>query len=311
MAFGGAYLATTTNDQGSASWTVNVPNAGSYYVWCRILSNNSERDSFYAHANSGSEDVYDTAEQTWSPNWQWTILNGRNGTGVPLTLDPRMLTLSAGANTIVFRGRENATRLDRVIVTDDPNFVPTEGDVVTFSDTPPSNPFYLFVETLASNDVSSGCGSGKYCPASSVTRAQMAVFLLKSKYGSDYTPPAATGQVFSDVPKTAFAADWIEQLSREGITAGCGGGKFCPGYSVTRAQMAVFLLRAEYGADYAPPPATGVFHDIPISDPFTPWIEQLAEEGVTAGCGNGNFCPNSPNTRGQMAAFLVRAFGLS
>ena len=70
----------------------------------------------------------------------------------------------------------------------------------------------------------------------------MAVFLLRAKYGAGYAPPAATG-VFADVPLGAFAVDWIEQLAIEGITSGCGGGNYCPGDSVTRAQMAVFLVR--------------------------------------------------------------------
>ena len=58
--------------------------------------------------------------------------------------------------------------------------------------------------------------------------------------------------------------------------------------------MAVFLLRAEHGASYAPPPATGIFADLVITDTFTPWIEQLSEEGVTAGCGGRELLPQPP-----------------
>jgi hypothetical protein len=116
--------------------------------------------------------------------------------------------------------------------------------------------------------------------------------------------------VFSDVPKTSFAAAWIEAFAAAGITNGCGRGKYCPAAPVTRSQMAVFLLRAEQGSHYAPPPATGIFDDLSLTDPFTPWIERLFDEGITAGCGNGNYCPNQPNTRGQMSAFLVRTFHL-
>jgi hypothetical protein len=71
----------------------------------------------------------------------------------------------------------------------------------------------------------------------------MAIFLLRAKHGSTYTPPPATGTVFGDVTTSTFAAAWIEQLSAEGITGGCGGGNYCPNTSVTRAQMAVFLVR--------------------------------------------------------------------
>ena len=71
----------------------------------------------------------------------------------------------------------------------------------------------------------------------------MAIFLLRAKYGSAYVPPPATGAIFSDVGAQAFAAAWIEQLSKEGITGGCGGGGFCPNAGVTRAEMAIFLVR--------------------------------------------------------------------
>jgi hypothetical protein len=71
----------------------------------------------------------------------------------------------------------------------------------------------------------------------------MAVFVVRAMYGSAYVPPAATG-VFSDVAPTDFAAAFIEKLAADGITSGCGGGKFCPNKAVTRAEMAVFLVSA-------------------------------------------------------------------
>jgi hypothetical protein len=48
--------------------------------------------------------------------------------------------------------------------------------------------------------------------------------------------------VFSDVPSGSFAAAWIEELADRGITSGCGGGRYCPNASVTRAQLATFLV---------------------------------------------------------------------
>ena len=74
--------------------------------------------------------------------------------------------------------------------------------------------------------------------------------------------------------------------------------------------MAVFLLRAANPAGWAPPPPTGLFADLALTNPFTPWVEQLSVLGITAGCGGGNYRPDSPNTRGQMAELLVRTFDL-
>jgi hypothetical protein len=179
----------------------------------------------------------------------------------------------------------------------------------SFADVPNTNPFYAFVEDIFHHGITGGCASGAYCPGQNVTRAQMAVFLLKAAHGPAFTPPACSG-VFADVPCPSLFANWIEELSSEGVTAGCGGGNYCPNDPVTRAQMAVFLLKAKHGSSYAPPACIGVFGDVPCPSPFADWIEELAAEGVTAGCGGGNYCPSSPNTRGQMAVFLAKTFGL-
>jgi hypothetical protein len=49
--------------------------------------------------------------------------------------------------------------------------------------------------------------------------------------------------MFGDVPIGSFAAAWIEEIARRGITSGCGGGNYCANDSATRGQMAVFLVQ--------------------------------------------------------------------
>jgi hypothetical protein len=67
---------------------------------------------------------------------------------------------------------------------------------------------------------------------------------LRSEHGASYTPPAiGEGSGFDDVPVDYWAGAFIKQLVAEGITVGCGGGNYCPEQPVTRAQMAVFLVR--------------------------------------------------------------------
>ena len=104
----------------------------------------------------------------------------------------------------------------------------------------------------------------------------MAVFFLKGMHGSSYTPPAVGASTgFTDVATDYWAAAWIKQLAAEGITGGCGSGNYCPDATVTRAQMAVFLLKAKHGSSYSPPTATGVFTDVPVGYWADKWIEQL------------------------------------
>ena len=125
-------------------------------------------------------------------------------------------------------------------------FSPPAGTGAVFADVPLSYWAVNWIEKLFADGITAGCSASPlaYCPDDSVTRAQMAVFLLRAEHGSTYTPPAAAG-VFTDVPTTYWAADWIEQLYAEGITTGCGTSPlvYCPEDPVTRAQMAVFLVK--------------------------------------------------------------------
>ncbi len=182
----------------------------------------------------------------------------------------------------------------------------------SFTDVLTSNQFYFFVESLFHSGVTGGCGAGIYCPDNPVTRAQMSAFLLKAEHGASYVPPACTPGVFDDVACPSLFGDWIEQLSAEGITAGCSTAPplYCPDNPVTRAQMSVFLLKTEHGSGYAPPACTPLFNDVPCPSLYAAWIQQLYNEGITGGCGGGNYCPDNSSTRGQMAVFLDRIMGL-
>ena len=183
----------------------------------------------------------------------------------------------------------------------------------TFADVPSTSIFYPFVETLVHNNVTGGCAGGvNYCPLNNVTRGQMAAFLLRSRWGSTFRPPPPTGTAFPDVPASHLFARWIEELVREGVTAGCGGGLYCPDSPVTRQQMAVFLLKMLLGSTYVPPPCDGNFDDVPCPSQFADWIEDLAGRGVTGGCQANppQFCPANSVLRQQMAAFIVKTFGL-
>jgi len=184
-------------------------------------------------------------------------------------------------------------------------------DYHTFLDVPYNYWTWRWIEAIENAGVTTGCGGGNYCPGGPMTRDEMALFLLRAKEGGSYVPPACTTPMFADVPCSNPYAPWINELVRRGVTAGCGGGNYCPGTSVTRSQMAVFLLATLQGQGWTPPACgTPTFADMPCSSPFAPWIDELARRGVTAGCGGGNYCPNSVVNRDQMAVFLSTNFSL-
>jgi hypothetical protein len=189
----------------------------------------------------------------------------------------------------------------------------------TFADVPIDHPLWQYIEAFYNAGITSGCGVSPliYCPENPVTRASMAVFLLRAKYGSGYTPPAAT-HTFADLPVAGkeWQEAWVDQFYLEGITSGCGTGPliYCPENPVTRAAMAVFVLRALYGSSYTPPTASHFFSDLPVAGKewMEPWVDELYREGITTGCGTGPliYCPETAVKRQAMAAFIVRAFNL-
>jgi S-layer homology domain len=180
----------------------------------------------------------------------------------------------------------------------------------SFADVP-ADGFYPSIENLFHHGITAGCDTNHYCPADPIRREQMAVFLLKSINGSAYVPPPCVGE-FSDVPCPGLFADWIEDVHNRGIIADCGGANFCPKEFVERRDMAAWLLKAHDGATFVPPPATGMFDDVPAGDPDAPWIEELYRRQITAGCNADPllYCPYRRNTRAQMAVFLVKTWGL-
>ncbi len=116
--------------------------------------------------------------------------------------------------------------------------------------------------------------------------------------------------VFSDVPASYWARDWIEAIYFQGITTGCATSplSYCPTTAVTRDQLAVFLLRTKLGPSYTPPACTGIFSDVPCTDFYAPWIEDLYNRGITSGCGTSPliYCPTSAVSRDQMAVLVLK-----
>jgi hypothetical protein len=172
-----------------------------------------------------------------------------------------------------------------------------------FLDVPPLHFARTFIESLATAGITGGCTTGppsQFCPDDTITRGQMAVFLVSSLGG---TPDACTGR-FRDVPIDHPFCGFIESLAAGGITGGCTATDFCPDAPVTRGQMAVFI---EVALGIGANTCTGRFVDVPNDHPFCGFIERLAADGITGGCTVTHYCPDAPVTRGQMAVFLVAA----
>jgi hypothetical protein len=108
-----------------------------------------------------------------------------------------------------------------------------------------------YIYAIFNAGITVGCALNplRYCPQDSVTRAQMAAFIVRAEEGEPPANYCATGSPFPDVSSKSPMCKYIKRLSELGITQGCGGGNYCPNDTVTRDQMAAFLARAFLGMD--------------------------------------------------------------
>lgn len=168
------------------------------------------------------------------------------------------------------------------------------------------NPHEPNIEFIAERGITRGCNPptvDRFCPANGVTRAEMAAFLL-SAIGQ---PPASGfSGTFGDVAAGAWYTPYVEALAALGITTGLGDGTYGPNLAVSRAEMAVFLVRA-----FALPVGGGsaFFSDVSADQWYAPAVEAIRAAGVTTGCSTSpaRYCPFDAVRRDQMATFLARA----
>ena len=131
---GSAYVFSPSVNIGATVFRFEAPESGNYFIYARILAANSSSDSFFVSVDNGAEDIYDAAEGLWKSVWQWTAVNGRNNTGMPKTLNPRVFLMTSGTHYIKFRAREANSKIDAIFITKTLGSLP---DTTPSSPTPP------------------------------------------------------------------------------------------------------------------------------------------------------------------------------
>jgi hypothetical protein len=217
---------------------------------------------------------------------------------------------------------------------------------ISFTDVPPSQPFYPFIQWMACRGYISGytCGGpGEPCdpqqrpyfrPGNNVTRGQLMKMVVNAAGWSIVNP--VPNYTFTDVPPNHPFFVFIETGVAHGLISGynCGGpGEPCdpqqrpyfrPGADITRGQLAKIIALARGYTD--PPPAIATFNDVPAGHPFFLFIEQVAAHAVVSGyscdatvinpctgqaeqCPGPYFRPCNPATRGQVTKMITVAYG--
>jgi hypothetical protein len=135
------------------------------------------------------------------------------------------------------------------------------------------------------------------------------------------SPYHAVGLLSKSGPELGFVVNQNQPIGPgcTSITEDVSGQNWVVDNHENRVELAVTpAVTADYFTEaiiafrltVSPAPGSPTFGDVPMSHPFFQYIEALAASGVTGGCGSGNYCPDAPLTRGQMAVFLSKALGL-
>ncbi len=167
-----------------------------------------------------------------------------------------------------------------------------------------------YIEALFAAGISNGCGPELFCPGQSVTRAELAAFILRA--GGDPAENRIYAGYFTDVTAGAWYTPYVERAYELGIMAGYDDATFEPLEPVSRAVFAEVLLSI-LGEETNSEPGDSYFSDVPPDIRLRPYIDRLYELGITRGCRSAPlmYCPGEPITRAELASFLGRGFNLA
>jgi len=291
---------TTTNSGRFASvtsvscWSAGTCAAGGFY---RVVTGSSQ--AFVVSQTAGVWETHQLAVPA-------TTNSGNNAR-------VRSVSCSSAGNCVAGGSYRDGAGTQAFVVNEDP---------AAFADVGRMNPFYTFVQWMASAGISAGTAqpSGKplYKPADAVSRQAMALFMFRLSDDTETFIPPAT-PTFADVtlashPQFYTAIEWMAARDiSEGTAQPPGKPLFKPSDPVSRQAMALFVARYA-GATLTTPPTTQRFADVPLNAGTAAAIDWMFVTGVSTGTtqpsGLPLYRPTIPVSRQAMAAFLFRVDNL-
>jgi hypothetical protein len=252
QSFAAGVGADTFNLTGSGcSW-----NAISHNDWITITSGSSGTGNANVGYSVAANDTGDTRSGTITAGAHtFTVFQGMDFPDVPPgnpfyddigKLSARGVTLGCGSGFYCPDDPVTREQMAAFILRATGEFNPPTPMTQRFTDVPPQNVFYNFIDRLAELQITLGCTPDhtQYCPHDPVLREQMSAFILRGL--GEFDPPTPGSQRFTDVPPSNVFYNFIDRLAVLQITLGCTPDHtlYCPADPVTRAQMAAFLVRA-------------------------------------------------------------------
>lgn len=215
-------------------------------------------------------------------------------------MEPVRMSLGQAAAVAASIALERGVSLRQVPVEDVQAELASQGQALLyFADLAGTHVAFEAVQRLAARGALDGYADlrvGADDPLSRAAAAKLSVVALAMPLDT------SGGQPFSDVPPDHWAYPFITTLARRGVVSGYGDGTYGPEDVVTRGQLSklvVLTAGLPLATDGGPH-----FSDVPVGDPFYPYIETLLHHGIVRGHGDGAFRPAEAATRGQAAIML-------
>ena len=276
------------NAQPGSTLTYNVQFVSTPGSTCTFAISPAEQ-LFVSGSGTGSVSLATQSACTWSAS--------SNATWLTITSSP----IGSGNATINYSVADNPDTARRagILTVAGQTLDVLQG--ASFLDVPPSYGFYNEIGKISAAAITIGCGNGLYCPDQTVTRGQMAAFLIRALYGETFTYTVTL--YFSDVPADHVFFKYVQKMKDTGLTQ--ASGTYSVDRIITRGETAAFLIRALYGETFTYM-AAPYFSDVPASHVFFKYVQKMKDTGLTRT--NATYSVDRNISRGEMAAFLTRAF---
>lgn len=291
--------------------------AGEKTATCAVTVTNPSNSGSSSGGGGGSSTpryAVTVPDKTENGSLSVTPKNAKRGSDVTITATPdkgcevdEIVAKDANGNKLTLKDNGDGTytfTMPASKVTIEATFAEKKAEPIVpeklFADVFAEEYYYEAVKWASENGVTGGIGENLFGAKLPCTRAQIVTFLWRAAGSPE--PKGMSG--FVDVSADAYYAKAVAWAVEEGIVSGTSATTFSPDAVCTRAQSVAFLYRA-FGT--RTDKAAG-FSDVSADAYYADAVAWAVENGVASGIGGGLFAPDQDCARGQIVAFLYRAY---
>ena len=294
--------------------TITATAGGKTAICAVTVTNPSNSSSSGGGGSSTPRYAVTVPDKTENGSLSVTPQNAKRGSSVTITATPdkgcevdEIVAKDANGNKLTLKDNGDGTytfTMPASKVTVTAAFAEKKAEPIVpeklFADVSAEEYYYEAVKWASENGVTGGIGENLFGANLPCTRAQIVTFLWRAAGSPE--PKGMSG--FVDVSADAYYAKAVAWAVEQGIVSGTSATTFSPDAVCTRAQSVAFLYRA-FGEKVNK--AAG-FSDVSADAYYADAVAWAVENGVASGIGGGLFAPDQDCARGQIVAFLYRAY---